>query len=162
MGTAQQDLPRFMVDTMLIKLGKYLRILGLDAEWEKEARTHDLIRRANREGRIFLTRNRRIPDEDPVPDRLMRIQSANPVDQLKTVLAETGIDPRPHLFTTCIRCNRRLEQIPDKRTICDRVHPNVFARHDRFYTCPSCNTVFWKGSHVENTCRKLGLPLPDP
>jgi uncharacterized protein with PIN domain len=27
-----------------------------------------------------------------------------------------------------------------------------------FYTCPQCGTVFWKGSHVRNTCRKLRLP----
>ena len=36
---------RFMVDHMLIKLGKYLRILGYDAAWDDGVRTHELILR---------------------------------------------------------------------------------------------------------------------
>ena len=43
------------------------------------------------------------------------------------------------------------------KAVHDRVHPNVYAHYQEFTTWPHCGTVFWKGSHVRNTCRKPGL-----
>jgi uncharacterized protein with PIN domain len=147
----------FMVDHMLIKLGKYLRILGYDAEWDPHLRTHELIHRANAEHRVFVTRNTRLADQYPAPRVLVSITSTDPPDQLRQVITELGLDTQAGLFSKCIRCNLRLDDVPDKHVIRHAVHPNVYARYDRFYTCPGCGTVFWHGTHVENTKRKLGL-----
>lgn len=148
----------FMVDHMLIKLGKYLRIIGCDAFWDQQIRTHALIARANAEGRVFLTRNTHIADQYPRPTRLMVLQETDPVKQFQIVLAEFRLEPQEKLFSKCIRCNVFLEKISDKEKIRAFVHPNVYARFDSFFSCPKCGTVFWKGTHVANTCRKLGLP----
>ncbi len=153
--------PLFCVDHMLVKLGKYLRILGYDADWHPGLRTHELIRRANAQQRIFLTRNRRLRDQYPLPDRCLVIQSTDPVVQLSEVVARAGLETGRGLFSRCIRCNVALAGIGDKREIREQVHPNVYARYDKFYRCPACRTVFWKGSHVRNTCRKLSLPPGD-
>ena len=153
--------PRFTVDHMLIKLGKYLRILGYDAAWDSLLRTHELIRLANAEGRIFLTRNTRLPDQYPAPRQVLVLATTDPVEQLAQVASRFALDIEARLFTTCIRCNVPLDAVPDKREIEARVHPNVYARFDQFYRCSRCGTVFWKGTHVRNTCRKLGLALPD-
>ena len=148
----------FMADHMLIKLGKYLRILGYDAAWDTRVRTHALIARANAEGRFFLTRNAHLADRYIQPDRMLLLHAADPVQQLNAVITALKLDALSGLFSKCVRCNVRLEAVPDKATIRERVHPNVYARQREFFTCPSCHTVFWKGSHVRNTCRKLGLP----
>ena len=152
-----RQLQRFVTDHMVTKLGKYLRILGYDADWDAGLRTHELIARANAEGRVVLTRNLNLDARYPQPRRLIVLGSGDPVEQLRQVVAECGIDPRAHLFSRCIRCNRVLEEIADKEAVRAAVHPNVFSRYDTFHTCPSCHTVFWKGSHVRNTLRKLGL-----
>lgn len=149
-----------MVDHMVRKLGKYLRILGYDADWDPRLRTHELIEKANREHRIFLTRNRRLPHNYPLPERTVLLQSTDPVRQFEQVIETCRLDSRGRLFSRCIRCNVALEPVPDKTTVRDRVHPNVYQRYNRFYTCPRCATVFWKGSHVRNTCRKLGIESP--
>ncbi len=149
-----------MVDHMLIKLGKYLRILGYDAAWEKNLRTHELILLANHEGRIFLTRNTKLNYQYPQPARVLVVNSADPVQQLSSVIAMTGLDPYRGLFSRCVRCNVPLCAVADKREIGSSVHPNVYLRHDIFFRCPCCGTVFWHGSHVANTCAKLGLKLP--
>jgi len=152
------DLPiRFAVDQMVVKLGKYLRILGYDAIWDLEIRTHELILRANREQRVFLSRNTRLKDEYPPVDRPHILQSTDPVEQLHDVVRQYALDSQGRLFSRCIRCNVALESVAGKESIAAQVHPNVFKRYDAFYRCPSCGTVFWKGSHVRNTCRKLGL-----
>lgn len=152
--------PRFTADHMVIRLGKYLRIIGCDAMWDPALRTHDLILQANAEGRLFLTRNRHIPDQFPTPADWLLLASPDPVDQFRQVVVACGLDPLAELFSTCIRCNRALRRVTENDAIRDHVHPNVFARHRTFYQCPQCGTVFWHGSHVRNTCRKLGLPAP--
>lgn len=152
--------PRFMTDHMLIKLGKYLRILGYDAAWDTSARTHDLIQRANEEDRIFLTRNTRLADEYPAAERVLTVSSADAAEQLHAIVAACRLDVGRYLFSRCVRCNVELLEVPKKEDIASKVQPNVFARYDRFYTCPGCETVFWMGSHVRRTCRKLKIPAP--
>ena len=149
--------PRFMADHMVIKLGKYLRILGYDAVWDRTHRTHELIEAANRDGRWFLTRNARLPAEYPAPARLVLLKSENPVEQLRELHALRPLDFSSRRFTRCIRCNVDLDPMADKAAVRDLVHPNVWQRYEQFSRCPECGTVFWKGSHVRNTCRKLGL-----
>lgn len=150
----------FMVDHMLIRLGKYLRIIGCDVEWDQQIRTHELISRANAEDRIFLTRNTHLAEQYPRAVRRLVFHENDPVKQFRIVIAEFGLDPQARLFSKCIRCNVFLEKAGNKESIRAWVHPNVYARFDSFFTCPKCGTVFWKGSHVANTCRKLGLARP--
>ena len=155
--------PRFMLDHMVVRLGKYLRVIGYDAEWDLGLRTHELIQRSNAAGRIFVTRNRHLSEQSPAVRQLMLLTDADPAAQFHGLVRELNLDTRSHLFSLCIRCNERLSPIADKETIKDRVHPNVFARQERFFQCPHCGTVFWHGSHVTNTCRKLALePPPSP
>lgn len=161
MNTTPMTETLFMIDHMLVKLGKYLRIIGYDAAWDLQVRTHELISRANAEGRIFLTRNTHIAEQYPRAVRLLILHETDPVEQFKKVLAEFRLDPQERLFSKCIRCNVFLEKVSDKEKIRPLVHPNVYTRFDSFFTCPGCGTVFWKGTHVANTCRKLGLVKPD-
>ena len=146
-----------MADHMLIKLGKYLRIIGYDAAWDRLVRTHALIARANAEGRFFLTRNTHIAEQYLQPEKLFVLRETDPVKQLQIVVREFKLDPQAKFFSKCIRCNVFLEKIDSKEKIRLKVHPNVYARFADFFRCPSCCTVFWRGSHVANTCRKLGL-----
>ena len=152
---------RFTVDHMLIKLGKYLRILGFDADWNPGLRTHELILHANREHRFFLTRNRHIGAQYPEPDRVLVLDNDQSSAQFEKVVSQLNLETGAGLFSLCIRCNQRLNLVGDKQTIREKVHPNVFSTYEHFYTCPACGTVFWHGSHVRNTCRKLGLPTPE-
>lgn len=152
---------RFTVDHMLIKLGKYLRILGFDADWNPALRTHELILQANREHRIFLTRNRQIGAQYPEPERYLVMESDDPSAQFDQAVSQFDLETSAGLFSQCIRCNRRLNPVEDKEAIRGKVHPNVYAGYEHFYTCPACGTVFWHGSHVRNTCRKLRLFMPE-
>jgi hypothetical protein len=147
---------------MAVKLGKYLRCLGYDAEWDVRVPTRELARRAVAEARVFLTRNTRVGFELEAPPRWLRLASEDPLEQLRQVVAAFGLDVRARLFSRCILCNLPLETVSDHEAVRDRVPARVLDRHDTFYGCPGCGTVFWKGTHVANTCRKLGIePPPD-
>lgn len=146
-----------MVDHMARKLGTYLRLLGYDAAWDARLRTHDLINRANAEGRVFLTLNKSLAERYPQPRRAVVLQAAEPAEQLRELAAALNLDLQTFLFTRCALCNTPLEPVPEKGAIAALVHPNVYRQHDRFLRCPSCGRVFWRGAHARNTLRKLGL-----
>lgn len=149
-----------MMDHMVVRLGKYLRVAGYDADWDLRLRTQDLIVKANGTGRVFVTRNSHVREQCPPANRLILLNETDPVRQFDTLARTLCLDPAARLFSRCIRCNVELQSIDDKREIEVSVHPNVYARHDAFFRCPRCETVFWHGSHVTNTCRKLGLAPP--
>jgi uncharacterized protein with PIN domain len=151
--------PRFLVDGMAVRLGKYLRCLGFDAAWELGAGTRRLALRAAEEGRVLLTRNTRAGEAFRPPPAWIRLVSEDAVEQLRQVVDELGLDVRAGLFTRCIRCNVALEEL-ETAVAHERVQPGVRERHRRFWTCPRCHTVFWWGTHVANTCRKLGIEPP--
>ncbi len=45
-------------------------------------------------------------------------------------------------------CNSTL--LPEsKESIRDRVDPDIYNCFSEFFYCPTCNKVFWKGSHFE-------------
>lgn len=88
------------------------------------------------------------------------LADSNPVKQLQTLAELLHLDKTARLFSKCIRCNVALVAVARKDTIRDKIHPNVYSRHERFFTCPSCGAIFWHGSHVRNTCAKMGIPRP--
>lgn len=151
--------PRFVVDGSLILLGKYLRCAGFDADWHAGVPLRELAARAEREGRVLITRSSRVDYEFARPRRCVRLAASDAGAQFRELAVELALDLRSP-FTRCIRCNVELEPVDDPESIRARVEPGVFAAHRRFFTCPSCATVFWHGSHVANTCRKLGLEPP--
>ncbi len=154
------EAPTFMMDHMVIRVGVYLRICGFDAVWVPGVRTQDLIRRANVEGRVFVTCNRHLDGHYPRARQRLILPAGDPVAQFWTVVREWRLDPVARLFKKCIRCNCWLEPVNDLAEVVGRVPEGVRQRHHRFWTCPLCGTIFWHGSHVANTCRKLGLPYP--
>src|SRR5262245_46976364 len=100
--------PRFLVDGMAVRLGKYLRCLGYDAEWELGAGTPALARRARAEERVLPSRNTRLGADIEPPPRWIALASEDPVAQLGEVARALGLDLAGRLFTRCIRCNVEL------------------------------------------------------
>ena len=80
---------RFMVDHMVFKLGKHLRILGYDAVWNEKVRTHELITRANVEQRVFLTRNMHFADQYPRPKHMLILKD---IDSMSNSLTQLSLN----------------------------------------------------------------------
>jgi hypothetical protein len=150
------EFPRFLVDSMAVRLGKYLRCLGYDAAWDVALGTRALARRAELDERIFLTRNSRLGTEIVPPPRCLVLDHDDPVEQLRAVTRAFGLDCAMRLFTRCIRCNVELVAAQTE-AIEAHVPAVVRRRHQEFFACPRCATIFWRGSHVANTRRKLGI-----
>ncbi len=152
--------PQFTADHMVIRLGRYLRLAGYDVFWNRRLRTHELIALSNRDGRIFLTRNRRLSQEYPRPHHLLYVAPEHPVEQFRFVVRQLRLTTE-YAFSRCVWCNLPLEAAPDPEQLRDRVPADVLDRKLPLQICPGCGRVYWKGSHVKNTVRRLGLLIPE-
>jgi len=151
---------RFAVDRMLLKLGSHLRILGYDTLWDPALRIHELILVADKEQRIVLTCNKHVGSQFPVPKQWLLVPSARPAEQLRHVICALKLDPCSGLFTRCVKCNAPTSRLPDKLLTRGRVPERVWQQFESFTRCPACGSIYWRGSHVRNTCLALGLPFP--
>jgi len=149
-----EDNPSFIADDQLGKLARWMRILGLDTLYFKEIDDSELIRRAVEEDRILLTRDTRIAAE-PGSATCIFVESDNWIEQLKQIISQLKLKvAQDRLFSRCLLCNSPLEPIP-KADVKDRVPPFVFQTQEEFVRCPSCDKIYWQGTHVSHVLDKL-------
>lgn len=145
--------PRFMVDAMLGGLARWLRILGFDAAFDAEISDEDLVRKGLREGRHILSRDRGLEDAWRVA-QLTILKEEGEEAQLKVVLNRFELAGRIRLFTRCTLCNVLLVPV-GREEVEDRVPERVLEAQDSFARCPSCQRVYWEGSHTERIRSRL-------
>lgn len=136
---------RFVLDTHLGALARYLRLLGFDTLYRNDYRDPELAAVSAGEERILLTRDRGLLKRRIVT-RGMFIRDDQPRVQLADVVARLGLDGFMTPFSRCARCNGRLAPV-DKAEVAERLEPKTRRYYDRFLRCESCSRVYWKGSH---------------
>ncbi|MGB7218780.1 MAG: Mut7-C RNAse domain-containing protein [Vicinamibacterales bacterium] len=152
---------RFVLDGHLGKLARYLRLVGLDAEYCVDASDDDIAELAVRDGRIVLTRDRGLLKRRVV-SRGHWIRATAPRQQLVEVLRRFGPTLAP--FTRCLRCNTELREVPQS-LVESRLESRTREYYQRFHECPGCHRIYWAGSHwrrltrlVEGTRAVVGTP----
>jgi uncharacterized protein with PIN domain len=145
--------PRFVCDAMLGRLARWLRVLGYDTLYDAGIEDAELVRRAVEGARFALTRDRRLPEEWRI-DGCLVIEAEEPLAQLREVDEWVGLDWPRELFRRCLECNSPLDPAPS-RVVSDRAPEAVRERHDEFWFCPSCERIYWPGSHARRMRRRL-------
>jgi uncharacterized protein with PIN domain len=100
---------RFLCDEMLVGLGRWLRIAGYDTAIAKRGcRDHDLVEQSHAEGRILLTRDRRLVEIRRANDRTIVLEG-NDIDACAEELCRRlALDWTLDPLTRCTLCNTRL------------------------------------------------------
>ena len=144
---------KFLVDRMLGKLAKWLRMLGYDTLYYQGEDLHQLIHLARQEGRVILTRNTKlIPKRQE--DRILRVREDDPTLQLRDLILKGYISLDEKLFSRCLLCNTLLDEI-QKGEVEGKVPDFIFHQQKEFFRCPQCGRIYWKGSHQENMQKKV-------
>lgn len=145
---------------MLARLARWLRLMGADVLFDPATGGAELLRRAREEGRVVVTRDKRLrtaPDVIFLTANLFR-------EQLREVLDRFPFDPRAQAFTRCSACNTPLKWL-DRNLVARRVPPFVFASHERFACCPRCGRIYWNATHVSRALAEIDdllAPRPQP
>lgn len=144
---------RFVVDRMLGKLAKWLRVLGYDVVYLSKASEEEIFEKLH-EGRTLLTRDRRarlwhgkgrvfvVKNNDP------RIQLREVVKGLRLPQVDSAI------FSRCLDCNCPLETLK-REEVRAEVPDYIYQEQKEFHRCGGCGKVYWHGSHAVRMRQQL-------
>ncbi|MEJ2155776.1 MAG: Mut7-C RNAse domain-containing protein [Desulfobacteraceae bacterium] len=143
------SLPSIRTDATLGRLCKWLRMMGIDAEWDTATPDPERLKLlTDIDQRWVLTRSRRV-FEKLGPNRSLLLRPNSPLDQMRQVIRHFKIernDLQP--LSRCSRCNHPMSETA-KPNIIGRIPDYVWQRHDRFMSCSRCRRIYWPGSHVQ-------------
>jgi uncharacterized protein with PIN domain len=143
----------FMVDANLGRLARYLRMLGFDTRFDMNLQDPDIIRVAEEEKRILLTRDLGVLKNGRVV-RGYFIRSQDPDRQLREVVQKFHLKGQFKPFTRCIACNGKILPVKKDKLV-KRVPGQVLENFNQFYACKECERVYWEGSHHERMLEKI-------
>lgn len=131
---------------MLGTLAKWLRLLGHDCFYERDVADERLVELARAEGRILLTRDRRVARRSP---SALYIPPGGIDDELFVVHAQLALVPPDHPPTIrCSLCNALLVVAAPSELAASGLPPRVLEEHKDVWRCPACARMYWEGTHV--------------
>lgn len=148
------DDPRFLVDSMMGRLLRWLRVLGVDTLLRDDGeKIEELFDRARSERRIILTRDRKVAERrDMGSVAIFVVGSDEPREQLREVVTHFGLRLSADEFMMrCSVCNGRGYYNVDKAHAAEHgCPPKVLETVDDFYVCRSCGKLYWEGPKSNN------------
>ena len=150
---------KFIADVHLKKLAKYLRFLGFDTLYSNSFNDKDIVKISTNENRIILTCDIDLLNRRKVNHGYL-VRSRNKYIQIKEVIHRFQLENSSNIFSRCLECNSSLKNI-SKDTIKDRVPEHIYNNFVKFKICPSCNNIYWKGSHFDNLLSTIEKIVPD-
>lgn len=155
---------RFIADRMLGTLTRYLRFMGYDtlsANSLKAGDAHEdtaILGIARAEGRILLTRDRELARRGG--EMAVFVEGDDVMAQIR-ILHSLGLIAPVVVMDRCSLCNTELRPATDAE-----VAGADYAPEERisieFFLCPTCNKIYWMGSHGRNLVASLMKNLEPP
>ena len=140
--------PKFLVDEMLQRLGRWLRAAGYDTLIAQNAQAdYYLLRRAIDEDRLLITKDNELAMQRRAPGTVILLEGESIDDHARQLSEQLGIDWTHKLFTRCMVCNTPL--IPASAEQIANMPQMAKQKHAAAYYCKQCNQVFWDGSHAK-------------
>jgi len=142
---------KLLLDGMLGRLAKWLRLLGYDTAYFPDLDDNELVRLARAQGRVLLTRDRELTRRRGL--NCLLVESDRLEEQIQQVISELDLETeRP--FSRCPVCNTPLQKV-EKSLVKERVPPYVFRTQENFSLCPECNRIYWQGTHWDKMRQEM-------
>jgi hypothetical protein len=137
---------RFVLDTHLGRLARYLRLLGFDTLYSNSCTDEQLAElSAAGDKRVLLTRDRGLLKRSRVTHGYY-VRETTPLLQAREVIRRFQLGELARPFRRCIQCNGLLREAGVEE-VRDRVPAGVPREFERFSVCDDCGRVYWPGSH---------------
>ncbi len=158
---------RFIVDAMLVKLGKFMRIFGLDTEIANNLITDEgIIQQTLETNRILITMDKSLYEQLQKQKRkVIFLNTGTLEEQLINVFinSSTRFSPRdindPLSYNSrCSRCNSLIVSISKDR-VKNQIPKQSFDSYDHFWICSNkyCEKIYWRGSHWNRICKTIDI-----
>jgi uncharacterized protein with PIN domain len=150
---------KFIVDNNVGKLAKWLRVMGYDALLFSGEDDGRMVKVALAQNRVILTKDTQIMKRRLVTSGRLKailIEDDDPKAQLRQVVEALNLDYQFKPFSICLECNQKLVR-RDREEVRDLVPPHVFETQNFYMECPSCQRIYWRGTHWQAMRRELEM-----
>jgi uncharacterized protein len=148
---------KFIIDTNVGKLARWLRMMGYDALLFTELDDGGMVKLALAQERVVITRDTEFMKRRSVTTgkvKALLLSGDDPELQMRAVIRELLLNTSFRPFTRCLECNTILID-RDKNGLEQAVPPRVFEKQDQYMECPLCHRLYWRGTHWDDMRRKL-------
>jgi len=146
---------KFILTIDAQRLAKWLRLMGYDTKVIKSVSLLNLIRIAKKEGRIVVSRSKRVLNHPLEFDRIF-IHS-NQLDEQINELKPWLMYDENLVFSRCPEDNELLKDI-EKDKVINQIPEKVSQLYTEFKICQKCGRVYWQGTHYQKIKEKLKDP----
>jgi uncharacterized protein with PIN domain len=150
---------QFLLDGMLGRLTRWLRMIGCEACYHKSSSDADLLKRAKENCLVLLTCDLQLYRTAIARDvECFLVEGTDEPEQLASLAArfnlKLSIDAER---SRCPTCGSRIKPVK-KEEIASRIPPTTFKLYQSFWICTkvSCAKVYWHGSHWKKIEETLG------
>jgi len=124
-------------------------MLGHDTLYYKSVADWKLLRIAEEEGRVLITRDvglyRRARKRGL---KAILIEDTDIAKMLGLLAAKLDIRLEFNKFETrCPNCNTKLKYTTSPSELIGRVDPKILQNYREFWICPRCGKIYWQGNH---------------
>ena len=147
---------KFIVDGMLGKLTRWLRMLGHNVKYSNKLDDAQLIAIAKREKRVLLTRDLELYQQATAKGvQAFYVDGKTEAERLAQLAKKFGISLEIDMAVSrCPKCNARVKPT-SKENVKDKVEETTFAYYNEFWQCPKCGQVYWQGAHWKRIRKTL-------
>jgi uncharacterized protein len=138
----------FVLDGMLGKLARWLRMMGYDAKYSNNMNDVELLDIAKAENRVLLTRDLALYQQAIAKNlEALYVEGLTEPERLSELAKRYNIPLTIDLEKSrCPKCNTKINPVP-KEEIADKVEKNTLTYYDEFWLCRNCGAVYWQGAH---------------
>jgi len=156
---------KFLVDAMLGKLARFLRIFGYDTVYANDlieyynidpVPDNNLKEYAQLTNRIVITKD--LPFYNDIADKAVHLEGEGIYVYLNQLKQKLKMPLKFNIQNArCSMCNSPLQEVKNKVMIKKLVKHETYLNYNVFFQCgnPTCRKMFWNGPHIADINRKL-------
>ena len=146
---------KFLADSMLGKLARWLRMLGQDVIYDVKLDDNRLLELAKKEQRALLTRDLELYKRAAGRGiNACFVEGKTEADRLAEVTGRFALTLEIDMEKShCPVCNTKLQAAP-KELLAGELKENTYKFYEKFWKCPNCGQIYWQGAHwreISNT-----------
>ncbi|MEM2320835.1 MAG: DUF5615 family PIN-like protein [Candidatus Bathyarchaeia archaeon] len=139
---------KFMVDGMLGKVARWLRMLGYDTKYANDLNDYEILKIAADEKRIILTKDYQLFRKANANGiKAVFIEGRSHIEKLADLSRQLNIKLEIDIKKSrCPKCNSAIKPV-NKESVKGKVPSSTHKIYNEFWICTGCGQIYWKGSH---------------
>ncbi|MFX0081449.1 MAG: Mut7-C RNAse domain-containing protein [Candidatus Hodarchaeota archaeon] len=156
---------KFLVDSMLGKLARFLRIFGYDTLYANDlidffkrdpVPDEQLLVFAKETNRFVITKDYLFYKS--FANNAIYLKGEGVYNYLNQLKKNLGLNFKFNIqHARCSICNSKMKKVEEISDIKHLILQETFNQHNEFYQClnSQCKKIYWKGSHIDDIEKRL-------